>query len=89
MSVGFPLPFVKLSNNMKTRKFNYWVCETRSDSPCYNLRAKTKTEVLDFFYTGKFNRENYDAPKKVTIEYTNTMDLVKQLLGEGGSLIES
>ncbi len=84
---------------MKTRKVSWWVAECLDDHRCFNIRGRTRQEVMkqvtdlrvrrnDEVYGKCFvddhGKARYGWPKKVTVEYTSTLDLVFTLLGEGG-----
>ncbi len=72
---------------MKRRRMTYWCSAQGNDHQCYNFRAKTKKEVLEFLKTA-YDPSEWTKPFKVIFEYTNQFDLVCQLLGEGGSMAE-
>lgn len=61
-------------------KLTYWIAECLNDASCYSLRRKTKKEILEYF------KENGDmgfgAPRKVSIEYDNAFDLMRQCMEE-------
>jgi len=62
-------------------KLTYWIAKQNDDHRCYDIRAKTKREVL-----AKMKEQNYKAwekPIKVTIEYKNAFDLMSQCMSEG------
>ena len=65
-------------------KLTYWVAIQHDDNKCYNLRAKTKKELLEKIKEAYWNK--YDKPKKVTIEYKDSFDLMRQCLGDEGYL---
>lgn len=66
---------------MKLKKFKYWVSICLDDCRVYNIRAKTKKEVL-----GKSEgRLGYSPPVKHEIEYYDIMDLVCAVSGENGN----
>jgi hypothetical protein len=52
-------------------KLTYWVATQHRDSQCYNLRAKTKKEILSWFESGVYEASDYDPPKKVVFEYAD------------------
>ena len=62
---------------------NYWICECLVDSSVYNIRAKTKKEVLDKLNELGIERaDDYAKPAKRTIEYNDSFDLMQICLGE-------
>jgi len=63
-------------------KMTYWMAECLYDSSAYNVRAKTKREVVNMV-ADNFNPDDYGEPKKVEVEYDSTFDLLLQCLGEG------
>ena len=67
---------------MKLRKLVYWVSSQTDDNPCYNLRAKTRRECTAMRVNHDVKR--FSKPKKVTIQYLDTFDLLDKCLGEGG-----
>jgi hypothetical protein len=72
-------------------KLTYWVAENLDDSQCYNIRAKTKKEVLNKITLVSKEWENETdlvAPKygpvhKVEVEYADAFDLMDACMGEG------
>jgi hypothetical protein len=67
------------------RNFTYWVADSiHAPSRVYSLRAKTRREVLELIDTyDPEEGDGYEKPRKVTIPYADTMDLVIQVAGEG------
>lgn len=61
-------------------KLTYWVCECLIDHPAYNLRAKTKKEVLQM--REQRGEDRYGEPTKNTIHYRDAFDLMDICLGE-------
>jgi hypothetical protein len=60
-------------------KLTYWVAAIKDDSPVYSLRAKTRKAVQAMLdETGE--ADNYDAPRKVEVEYADAFDLMDQCL---------
>jgi len=57
----------------------YWVAERLDDLECYNLRAKTKKEVVAMKAAHEC-ASSYGEPKKVTVNYEDSFDLVVQCL---------
>lgn len=83
---------------MKTT--TYWKAKCLDDHDCYSLRARTKKEVMALIdaygCTLSKNRDDepcyvngdyprFSLPVKVTLHYTDQMDLIQQLRGEGAS----
>jgi len=67
-------------------KVTYWLSACLDDSTVYNLRAKTR-KALNVLLDER-GREGYGKPRKVTLEYADTLDLLNQVLGEGGVFAE-
>ena len=79
-------------------KLTYWVSEMLNDSSAYNIRMKTKGAVIEQLIErglteqqdGKWEQRGdgwtviYGKPHKVTVEYADGLDLLRQCLGEGG-----
>lgn len=55
-------------------KLTYWIC-VHDDNPTYNLRARTKKELLKLLES--YSAEEYDPPVKHTINYANAFDLAE------------
>lgn len=80
------------------RKFTYWVAHRLDDSRAYSIRSrrlgrvKEKLEQMECKPKLVDGEKQYVAdwgarfsePKKVTVEYVNTMHLISSLLGEDG-----
>jgi hypothetical protein len=64
----------------------YWVAVCINDSKAYNVRAKTKKEVLETLEN--YDSSDFEAPKKVEVEVDSAFDLLKMCLGEGGAYWE-
>lgn len=60
----------------------YWVAPCNCDTQAYAIRAKTEKQVK---YDVKHSDtpEAYDAPRKVTVKYSDALDLLCQCMGEG------
>ena len=56
----------------------YWVAQIRDDHPCYSIRAKTRKAVLSRMASIGHDPSNYLPPKKVSIEYADGFDLLRQ-----------
>ena len=56
----------------------YWVAPIRDDSDCYNLRAKTRKRCQEM--RQEYGADGFGEPVKVTIEYDNGFDLMRQCL---------
>lgn len=67
----------------------YWVCENLDDSKAYNLRARTRREVVAMRAEYGVNAERFSKPFKVEMQYRDAFDLVARVLGEGGGEYES
>jgi hypothetical protein len=64
-------------------KLKYWVAVNKYDDSCYNIRKKTKKEVLEEI-TKREEKDRYTKPRRIEIEYTDPFDLLTQLVGEAG-----
>lgn len=63
-------------------KITYWVAENISErNSVYNVRGKTRKAVIATLTHGDVVPEDYEKPRKVTIEYANAYDLVNQIMG--------
>ena len=78
----------------------YWVAENKTDSKSYNIRRKTKKEVIEELQRRELHpitiegvtewfqhdgtRPQFGNPHKITVEYKDGFDLICQCLGEGG-----
>jgi hypothetical protein len=61
-------------------KLTYWVAESY-DNRAYSIRTRTRREAV----TLRNERPNHYGPVfKVVVEYRDALDLVEQVLGEGG-----
>jgi hypothetical protein len=72
-------------------KLTYWVSESLNDSCCYNVRAKTKKEViarLDELGDDDWVKTNYGKPFKVSTVYVDAFHLMTECLEEGGGYWE-
>ena len=68
-------------------RLTYWCADCLNDSRAYNIRRKTRKQVqqaLESWGTPGEWVGNYSSPYKVIVQYTNTLDLIDQALGEGG-----
>ena len=71
------------------KKLTYWVALCTNDSDRYSIRAKTKKEVVAILNSDAYSgKEGYDPPKKVTVEFKDSFDLVEQCLSEGSNYWE-
>jgi len=84
---------------MALKTTTYWKAQCLDDHNCYSLRAQTKREVLELLEAngceplnhpdhgdcfGVDGYARYAKPVKVEIQNDGQMDLIRQLLGEGG-----
>ena len=60
-----------------------WIAEQHDDADCYNVIGRTRKAVLEQLET-RSNRNRYDAPKKIVIQYKDAFDLFDWLTSEGG-----
>lgn len=68
-------------------KLTYWVAECLNDSKHYNIRKRTKKEVMQTLEG--YNPGDYSPPRKVTVEYDDGFDLLTQCTYEGWGWWES
>lgn len=69
-------------------KVTYWLSVCQDDHPAYNIRRKTKKEVLAALHARYTNWRETDArylskysePIKLTVEYDDGLDLVRVAL---------
>jgi hypothetical protein len=67
---------------MMTKTLTYWIAEVKDDNSCYNIRGRRKKDIVNNqFYDPRY----YETPRKVTVEYDDAFDLVKQCLQAGGA----
>ena len=65
-------------------KLTYWIARCIADHDCYSIRARTKKEVLALYNNPAIiDKKDFEAPKKVIVEYSNSFDLLQQCLSEG------
>lgn len=74
-------------------KLTYWVAICLDDSPVYSVRARTKRECIRIMtetlgWSGDDDKIPFAPPKKVTVEYDNGFDLMKQCLSENSGCWE-
>ena len=67
-------------------KLTYWIAECLDDSHVYNIRARTRREVVAAL--ASYDVASYGPPKKVTFEYRDGFDLMNECLREGGGFWE-
>jgi hypothetical protein len=67
------------------RKLTYWVAICKNDSEHYSLRTKTLREMKKLFVSngGIYSDGDFEKPKKVTVEFEDTFDLMSQCTCEG------
>ncbi len=63
-------------------KLTYWYSKCPHDSDVYSVRARTRREALESIKQS-YRSEGYEAPVKVTVEYTSSFDLMQQCSEEG------
>jgi hypothetical protein len=79
---------------------SYWYSECLDDHTCYSVREASRKEVIRILteekmltlrkvddgeiYASDDWQSRFAVPHKVTVEYSNGLDLLKQCLGEGG-----
>lgn len=62
-------------------KLTYWVSRRLDDHQCYNIRCKTRRELVEILREA--DPTVYTKPFKVVVEYRNAFDLLYQCLDEG------
>lgn len=62
-------------------KLIYWCAYQTEDHKCYNLRAKTRGEIVRLAASMPHN--SYSEPFKVEVHYVSGFDLLEQCLSEG------
>lgn len=67
---------------MRRRKLVYWVARHREDSNAYSIRKKTRRACEA--ERQREGADRYDTPRKIEVSFTDTLDLVRRALGEGG-----
>jgi len=70
-------------------KLTYWIAQQDSDSMVYDLRAKTKRELVAKMNDPFHADRRYGTPHKVTVEYNDAFDLMKECFSEGAGYWES
>ena len=66
-------------------KVTYWIAENLADSPRYNIRCKTRREVVArrLEWGGADADDIYGPAQKTVLEYRDSFHLLEALLGEG------
>ena len=68
-----------MTNTMST--LTYWLCKRIGGDSAYSIRATTRKAAQD----ARRGREaDYEAPRKVIVVYSDPLDLLRRVLGEGG-----
>ena len=62
-------------------KLTYWYTECLNDSDCYSIREKTKKAAVAAV-ASHWNPDSYRPVLKVTIEYRDAFDLMKECSDE-------
>jgi hypothetical protein len=72
----------------------YWVARPINHSAVYSIREASKKKLIEAMNKAGYVKESryfsdgsgfaYELPRKVTVTYTCSLDLLKQCLGEGG-----
>lgn len=65
------------------KKLTYWVAQCK-EGKVYNIRHRTKKQVVEVLKCRGVDPADYEAPKKVTITYTDAFDLVHACLKMDG-----
>lgn len=68
-------------------KLTYWVAECLNDANCYSIRTKTKRVCLRLVTESRKGSRGcspeYAPPRRVTIEYADAFDLMRECSMEG------
>jgi hypothetical protein len=67
-------------------KLSYWVARAVGDSQVYSIREKTRKAAVA--RRKEYGEEHFEPPVKVSFEYDNAFDLMKECLSEGGGYWE-
>jgi hypothetical protein len=67
------------------RTLTYWIADSLGDSSCYSVRERTRKACADAVAARNAPARTYGKPRKVEVHYTDKVDLVQKLLGEGGA----
>lgn len=67
---------------MKLHSLEYWVCPCLDDRPAYSIRARTREEARRL--RAQCGASRYAPPRRVTVVYRDSFDLILKALGEGG-----
>lgn len=70
-------------------RLTYWIAVCLDDSEVYNIRKKTKREVVETLNQHYKGGVGYGKPRKVTVEYEDNFDLMEQCMSEGRGYWES
>jgi hypothetical protein len=70
-------------------RLTYWIAVCLNDSEVYNIRKKTKREVVETLNQHYQGGVGYGKPRKVTVEYEDNFDLMEQCMAEGRGYWES
>jgi hypothetical protein len=85
----------------RPRTARWWVADCLDDHRCYSIRARTRREVVALLqsmgcqpcgpagspcWVDGDNHARFAAIRKIEVPYTDTFDLIFQLLSEGGAL---
>ena len=70
-------------------RLTYWIAVCLDDSEVYNIRKKTKREVVETLNQHYKGGVGYGKPRKVTVEYEDNFDLMEQCMTEGRGYWES
>ena len=67
------------------RTLTYWVANSLDDSQCYNVRKRTRREVIAAVKELGYSNDSdaYNKPHKVSVKYRDALDLLRNCLGEG------
>jgi hypothetical protein len=65
-------------------KLTYWQARCLNDSSVYDLRAKTKKQLLRDIEECSQCGTRFDKPEKIVLEYSDGFELLDTTLSEGG-----
>ena len=69
------------------RTLTYWLAISATGHSVYNIRAKTKKEVLRLI--GEHDSpEDFSAPKKVSVDYESPFELMNKCMDENNGYWE-
>ncbi len=58
-------------------KLTYWYSRCPDDGDVYSIRTQTKRAAIDRINDSEYSHKHWPAPRKVTVEYSNAIDLLQ------------